>query len=811
MVDSTEAGTGTGTGTGTTRSPETHHEGGEEELSRDMGLFSVTFIGIGAMIGAGVFALTGFAAGLAGPALLVAFLLNGAIASLTAMSYAELGAAFPRSGGAYNWVSEALPRPWGFYTGWANWFAQAVACALYAVTFGSFFVVFVDILVFGSESGVLLGIPHDIWEKALAAVVVALFAYVNYRGAEETGKAGIVITTAKVIILGVFVVFGAAATVEQPDWPSVFFGGQGFFATGVVGVLAAMGFTYVAFEGYDIIVQSGEEVIDPGRNIPKAIFYSILVVVPIYVFVAFAALGGIQVTADILALAGMSGESGIATWQVLGGLGELGIIQAAGQFVPYGLPLLLIAGLTATMSALNATLYASSRIAFSMSRDKLLPDPLSRVHVRTRAPHLAIAVSAAVIGLMAVSLPIESVAAASSVMFILLFSMVNVAVIAMRRARPDLERPFSVPFMPVTPALAIALQLLLAPFLLVALGLTPGLGQGSEGFVALVAMGAWFALGFAVYYAYVEDRELERMEAETPQVVTQRTTSGKATQLVVPLANPTHGRQLVRTAIDVARGRDAELLVMSVVTVPQQTPLEEGRQFVDSQWTIVDEAISYIEEAAPDIPVTGTVRIGHDVAQAVLNTVEQNESDAVLIGWRGRSRRTEFVLGSNIDRIVTRARCDVLVERVGTSFDTAVESILVPVAGGPHASLAAEVAGAIARPNDATVHVVNVVPPAAGEERRAVGQALLDGIRETLPGVTVETTLIEAEDVARALVAAADAHDITVIGATRESLLQQLVFGSIPEDVAARAAGTVIMTKRHLGLTSWLSRWFVRD
>ncbi|RLM82194.1 amino acid permease, partial [Halobellus sp. Atlit-38R] len=110
----------------------------ETELSRDRSLADITFIGVGAMIGAGVFALTGFAAGLAGPALTVAFVLNGLVAMFTAVSYAELGAAFPEAGGGYLWVKEALADPNGFYAGWMSWFAHAVACALYAVTFGVF-------------------------------------------------------------------------------------------------------------------------------------------------------------------------------------------------------------------------------------------------------------------------------------------------------------------------------------------------------------------------------------------------------------------------------------------------------------------------------------------------------------------------------------------------------------------------------------------------------------------------------------------------------------------------------------------------
>ena len=107
-------------------------------LTRGLGLFDITMIGVGAMIGAGIFALTGPAAGRAGPALLLAFLLNGLVALLTASSYAELGAAFPGAGGGYSWAREGLSPYFGFLSGWMSWFAQAVACSLYALVFGSF-------------------------------------------------------------------------------------------------------------------------------------------------------------------------------------------------------------------------------------------------------------------------------------------------------------------------------------------------------------------------------------------------------------------------------------------------------------------------------------------------------------------------------------------------------------------------------------------------------------------------------------------------------------------------------------------------
>ncbi len=161
----------------------------EVQLSREMGLMDVTMIGVGAMIGAGIFVLTGIAAGVAGPALILAFLLNGFVALLTAMSYAEFGSCYHDAGGGYLWVKEGLPKWNGFLSGWMSWFAHAVACSLYALGFGAYFE---HVL---KEMG--LTIPH--WsflspQKTLAVGIAILFAYINFRGASEAGKIGNLVT-----------------------------------------------------------------------------------------------------------------------------------------------------------------------------------------------------------------------------------------------------------------------------------------------------------------------------------------------------------------------------------------------------------------------------------------------------------------------------------------------------------------------------------------------------------------------------------------------------------------------------------------
>jgi amino acid transporter len=381
----------------------------ETELSRDMSLLDITMIGVGAMIGAGVFALTGFAAGIAGPAITVAFILNGIVAAFIAISYAELGAAFPEAGGGYLWVKEALVDPNGFYAGWMSWFAHAVACALYAVTFGVFFIQFFIIFAGLSHNFALFGfITPIVLEKAVAVVVIVAFGYINYRGAEETGSAELVVVVIKLVILGLFVIFGIMATFSEPNWLADFVSKPSFAPAGIAGIIGAMGFTFIAFEGYEIIVQSGEEVVNPGETIPKAVFYSLIIVVPVYVLVAFALIGGIEVTPNLLNIAGISQPpSEVFVWELLQGLGEVGLIYAARQFLPFGAALLIIAGLASTVSALNATVYSSSRVSFAMGRDRVLPEIFNQIHPTKKTPHMAIFISMILIIVMAVALPRE--------------------------------------------------------------------------------------------------------------------------------------------------------------------------------------------------------------------------------------------------------------------------------------------------------------------------------------------------------------------------------------------------------------------
>jgi amino acid transporter len=403
-------------------------------LARTLGLASTTALGLGAMIGAGIFVLTGMGAGVAGPALILAFALNGVIALVVGTCYAELAAMLPRDGGAYVWAKPAFGPLVGFFAGWMSWFAQAIACALYVTAFGSFAIELINTTTgMGTAS-----MPY--WRVGTSLVLLVSLLTVNYRGASHTGRLEIAITSLKIAILVVVIAGGFVAMSENADPFSPY---TPFMPEGLWGLVGAMGLTFVAFEGYEVIVQTAEEVRNPSRTIPRAILISIAVAVTIYLLVAVVLFGGIRV------------PDGSPVYQFLGRFGELGIMEAAGQFIPYGKQILLVAGLASTASALNATIYGSTRIAYALGRNGDLPAMFAQVHPQHRTPHRALQITGLIMLIATVTLPIKDMAAAADIMFLSVFVLVCATVIRLRQLWPDRPRPFRVALVPAVPLIGI--------------------------------------------------------------------------------------------------------------------------------------------------------------------------------------------------------------------------------------------------------------------------------------------------------------------------------------------------------------------
>ncbi len=738
-----------------------NHRDEEITLSRTLGLVDVTMIGVGAMIGAGVFVLTGIAAGEAGPALVLAFLLNGIVTTFTALSYAELGSAFPEAGGGYLWVKEGMGGTQGFLAGWMSWFAHAVACSLYGLGFGRFAVELIAIAYPGVEE----------YATALTlvfmALIVILFAYINTRGASETGMVGNVVTVAKVIILGIFIAFGIRAMILRPNL-NVFT--DNFIPHGLGGVFVAMGLTFIAFEGYEIIAQSGEEVKDPMRNIPRAIFISIGVVVVIYALVAVVAIGAVR-----------SPVAGQAVWDYLAEAREVAIVRAAEQFMGrWGGVLILISGLASTMSALNATIYSSSRVSFAMGRDHNLPELFGRIHSRFLTPYWAVALSAVLIIVMAIALPIDEVAKAADVMFLFMFAQVNITLMTLRRRRPDLERGYLVPFFPWPAVIGIVTNMTLAIFL-----------AFETGRVGLVTAG-WIAGGMMLYWGYFRGKEAMERPSD---VVHQEALVSVNYSVLVPVANESNAAELGRIGALLAKERRGEVLALNVIKVPSTLQLSDGRLFLKERRPILEGVIAEAKEL--DVPVHTMLRLGRSVPEAIIRTVAENASDLLLFGWPGTSGSNEQLFGSVIDHVIANPPTDIAVLR-SRSY-ARLRRILVPVAGGPNGRLALTTAIALARnaPQECAVVLLHVTLP--GTDETAAKARAENAFRRAYEGNDYDSiekrTLVASTPLEGILTAATDC-DMVVIGASSEPLFRNLLMGNVAQQVAEQAPCPVIIVKR---------------
>ncbi len=740
----------------------------EVELTRDLGLFSATMIGVGAMIGAGIFVLTGIAAGTAGPALLLVFLLNGVVTLFTAMAYAELGSAMPEAGGGYLWVKEAFPGAQGFLSGWMSWLAHTVAGSLYALGFGAYFYLFLSV------SGVAIGgLGGEVLKKALAVGVILLFVYINYRGSSETGKAANISAIVKIAILGVFVASGLMAMRREIDWTEHF---VPFLPMGFEGVFLAMGLTFIAFEGYEVIAQAGEEMIDPKRNVPRAIFLSLAIVMPIYLLVAFVALGAVD-------------AGGMPTWQFLGQHKELGLAEAAKQFMPLGVGLLLFGGLVSTMSALNATTFSSTRVSFAMGRDFNLPSLFRRIHPINRTPHVALAITAVLMIAIAIGLPIEDVASAADIMFLLLFLQVNAAVINIRKRLGDkLDYGYKMPLFPYLPIAGVLTKLFLALYMYF---YSP---------IAWVITLVWIGIGGLVYRSYARGKE----EIEKGKLA--REISPGEYRILVPMKAQKDVRPLMEISTAIAKAQGSDVVALHVVEIPYQTFLQAGKRFVEEKMPLLNEAVEI--GTSSGITVRKKIVISHDVSRAIVDLAKSGKSDLILLGWTGEIFR-EKIRRSVPGNVMRNAPCNVAVLHPKNGRE--IKSILVPVGLGEH-SYRLRLAERIAKAFGAKVTLISVTGP--GEEPQKERLREIHKKDRALLDCETASEMVTAYSVKEVLVNRSANHDLLVIGPSREWILQDFLFGSVPDRIVNEAKCSVLMVKEpEQRIESWVNLaldWIMR-
>jgi amino acid transporter len=741
----------------------------QKQLVRTLGLPQILMLGIGGTMGAGVFVLTGHAAGMVGPAVILVFLLAGLQSLPNSLSYAELASSFPIAGGGYAYTSKAKTGLLPFSVGWVSWFSSMVYAALSAVGAAYSLKIFLP----------LLPVPLT------AVVLIAIFVVISLRGSAEAGRTQVILAGVLLTSLAAFVILGLVLP-GGFTWATFYEGGGFFIREGtlnnMVEIFKTITLVNVLFVGYEVIATTAEEAKNPGRNIPIAVVGTIFICAAVYCTVAFVALGIVS--------AGALGTSSTP------------LSDAASHFLGgWGAPLLGLAGMIATVTSLNTALLSSARVALALSRDGYLPAFLSRIHPRLKTPLPAILLSGALIALSAVSGDEVFLSYVSNFGYMFVVFFTNVSVIWLRRKFPDQKRPFRTPWYPVTPILGCLGIIVVEVF--------------TELHALVVGIGL-IAVGLIVY-------QLRRPVGRAVEVAAQ-TVEAAHHEILVPVANPLTAESLIKMAVILGRAREeSTLAALSVVKTPRATPLKLAQEVLDRQENgrkvLLKRVADYAHEQG--VPVRSLLRAARGISSGILGVAEARGGvGLILMGWRGQLS-TQRVAGSVVKDVVRGAQCDVAVLRDREMGD--IKRALVPVGGGPHARLALRLAWDIVRAEGGSLTALRILPEADEVDMEVEMDVLRQLVEDALGGIPEEVTFslkrndsvvegIRAEASASsaepsAQVADQAGYDLIAIGASEEWFLRNLLFGSIPDRIADGAPCSVLMVRKHEPApVSWLRR-----
>jgi APA family basic amino acid/polyamine antiporter len=391
------------------------------ELERSIGLVGGLSVGIGTMIGAGIFVFPGIAAGQAGPAAAGSFAIGAVVALLVALPASELATAMPKSGGGYYFVSRALGALPGAIVGISVWLGLMFATAFYLVGFGNYAAAVL------AEAGVALGGASVV--LPLALVFGVFLTGLNLFGTENAATLQNYVVGLLLTILVLFLGYGgldAVGIFGKPSAPKSFlpFGPMPVFTTAALVFTSYLGFAQVATVAGDIK--------NPGRNLPLAMIGSVLIVGVLYVVTIFVATSAF-------------GSERLSTF------GETAMVEVARSFLGGpGAISILVAGLLATISSANASILSTSRAVFAVSKDAIIPRYASRMNLKYGTPHVALAMAGGPVLVLVAFGEVEVLAEVASFLHLVMYGLICIALLAIRRDDPDWYEPdFRVPAAPV--------------------------------------------------------------------------------------------------------------------------------------------------------------------------------------------------------------------------------------------------------------------------------------------------------------------------------------------------------------------------
>lgn len=722
-------------------------------LERDLGFVAVVTISLGAMIGSGIFVLPGLAAEAAGPAAPLAYLVAGLIVLPAALSKAELSTAMPQSGGTYLFIDRAMGPLVGTVAGFGVWFSLVFKAAFALVGLGAYLQILVDV-------------PARPVALAAAAALVGL----NVTGTKQSGRLQAIVVSTVLVVLGIFVIDGIRAVDASAFQP--------LLPAGIDGLLAASGLVFVSYAGVTKIASIAEEIDDPGRVIPRGILSSIALMAVLYTVIVSVVVGVVPLDE----LAGTLTPIALTAARVAGPVGEWAIAVTA---------------VLALLSMANAGLLTSSRYPFAMSRDSLVPAWLEHVHPRFATPAAAIGLTGVVLLLLVAFVPVIDLAKLASAFQILVFTLVNLALLIFRASNLRWYQPAF--RSPGHPWVQIA-------------GIVGGLVLLTQmGAVSVVGAVLIVATGMTLYRAYGRSRTLRegvavdvvRRRSDRRFVgLTERALQARTHRVVIPV-RPDLDRHveasLVWLAVEVAASRRGQVHFLRLAG--------EG----SNAGSVRDDSGSPVDPggARRGVSILEHPLDGREPAQEVAGFVADHDVDLVIAALQTNADGTMRFFTDDVQWLMDNVGCDSVFVRAGAALPR-VDDVVVMAAGGPYDELKVVLANRVAVGASASIRFVHVVGPAA-PDRVVAAIRVYHARLGHLTAVSTTSIVERTDDPVGRLRELADAADIVVIGATGQHQHPEAEFTGLADHLVAGTTTPLLVahasdSHRHSYLGRFLER-----
>ncbi len=542
-----------------------------------------------------------------------------------------------------------------------------------------------------------------------------------------------------------------------------------FLTAGVGGLIQAMGYSFIALQGFDLIAAVGGEIRNPTKTIPRAMILSLAIALLIYIPLLFIITTVGTAEGQTIAMAAAEDPEGI-------------VAIAADHFLgPTGYWLVVVAAVLSMFTALQANLFAASRIAMSMSRDRTLPSLLSQVSANRRTPVHAILVTAALVSLLVVILPdVAAAGAASSLIFLVTFAIAHWLSVLVRQRSVKSPPPFRAPFFPAVPIVGGVACIGLAVF--------QGIAVPSAGAITV----AWLSLGgllFLTLFAHRARLMDVSSIASNPELMRLR---GNTPLVLVPIANPQNAQAMISLADALVPAEAGRVLLQTIVVAPADWDPDADPAPTEQSQTVLGELLRASVKLGVRVETLTTVAT-HPMEE-IARVAELHRCESVLLGLSeisvdGKDSALEGLLG--------QLNSDVVVLRATKNWQLAeTQKILVPVAGrGGHDYLLARLLGSLSRKQKRQVTFLRVVSSATTPAELKRIRRDLDRMARDNAGGGCEREVITSDDAVTTIVQRANESGLVILGVQRLGPRQKL-FGGLTRQIAERTSCSIMVLSR---------------